>query len=111
MSVDVVVPGDRLLVGTGEVIPVDGRLLSSAVLDESALTGESLPVERVPGDAVRSGVVNAAGPVEMLATAAAAESTYSPPFTGIAKDPRGRPQGWSVRPSHHSLGAEHLGGR
>jgi P-type E1-E2 ATPase len=60
--VDVVVPGDRLLVGTGEVIPVDGRLVSSAVLDESALTGESLPVERVPGDVVRSGVVNAGGP-------------------------------------------------
>ena len=77
VSVDVVVPGDRLLVGTGEVIPVDGRLLSSAVLDESALTGESLPVERVPGDVVRSGVVNAGGPVELVATAAAAESTYA----------------------------------
>jgi cation transport ATPase len=77
VSVDLVVPGDRLLVGTGEVIPVDGRLLSSAVLDESALTGESLPVEGVPGDVVRSGVVNAGGPVELVATAAAAESTYA----------------------------------
>ena len=77
VPVDDVRPGDRLLVGTGEVIPVDGRLLTPAVLDESALTGESLPIERVPGDVVRSGVVNAAGPVEMLATAAAAESTYA----------------------------------
>jgi heavy metal translocating P-type ATPase len=77
VPVDVVVPGDRLLVGTGEVIPVDGRLVSSAVLDESALTGESLPVERVSGDVVRSGVVNAGGPVELVATAAAAESTYA----------------------------------
>src|SRR5512133_690892 len=77
VSVDIVVPGDRLLVGTGEVVPVDGRLLSSAVLDESALTGESLPVERVPGDVVRSGVVNAGGPIELVATAAAAESTYA----------------------------------
>ena len=77
VSIDEVMPGDRLLVGGGEVIPVDGRLLSSAVLDESALTGESLPVERVSGDAVRSGVVNAAGPVELVATTAAAESTYA----------------------------------
>ena len=59
------------------MIPVYGRLLSSAVLDESALTGESLPVERVPGEVVRSGVVNAGGPVELVATAAAEESTYA----------------------------------
>ncbi len=57
VDVDVgeVVRGDRLLVGTGEVVPVDGRLVSSAVLDESALTGEPLPIERPAGDDVRSG--------------------------------------------------------
>jgi heavy metal translocating P-type ATPase len=69
--------GDRLLVGTGEIVPVDGRLLSSAVLDESALTGEPLPVERITGDDVRSGVVNAGQPIDLLATAVAAESTYA----------------------------------
>ncbi len=77
VPVDEVVIGDRLLVGTGEVVPVDGRLLSSAVLDESALTGESLPVERITGDDVRSGVVNAGQPIDLLATAAAAQSTYA----------------------------------
>ena len=77
VSVDDVVPGDRLLVGTGEIVPVDGRLLSSADLDESALTGESLPVERIVGDDVRSGVVNAGQPIDLVATAAAAESTYA----------------------------------
>ena len=77
VPVDDVVPGDRLLVGTGQIIPVDGRLLSTAVMDESALTGEPLPVERLAGDAVRSGVVNAGPPIDMVATAAAAESTYA----------------------------------
>jgi heavy metal translocating P-type ATPase len=77
VPVDDVAVGDRLLVGTGEIVPVDGRLLSPAVLDESALTGEPLPVERITGDDVRSGVVNAGQPIEMLATATAAASTYA----------------------------------
>ena len=72
VPVDDVVIGDRLLVGTGEIVPVDGRLLSTAVLDESALTGEPLPVERITGDDVRSGVVNAGQPIDLLATAVAA---------------------------------------
>lgn len=77
VEVDDVDPGDHLLVGTGEVVAVDGRLLSAAVLDESALTGEPLPVERPEGDDVRSGVVNAGAPFTMMATAAAAASTYA----------------------------------
>lgn len=77
VPVDDVVPGDHLLVGTGEVVPVDGRLTSPAVLDESALTGEALPVERAVGDGVRSGVVNGGGPFDLVATASAAESTYA----------------------------------
>ncbi|HVU92934.1 MAG TPA: HAD-IC family P-type ATPase, partial [Jatrophihabitans sp.] len=72
-----VAAGDRLLVGTGELAPVDGRLLGPAVLDESSLTGEARPVERSAGDTVRSGVVNAGGAFELRATAAAAESTYA----------------------------------
>jgi len=71
-------PGDLLLVATGEVVPVDGSLVSSGtVLDESALTGESLPVERVTGDRVRSGVVNAGPPMDLRATTSAADSTYA----------------------------------
>ena len=77
VPVDAVVPGDRLLVPPGEIVPVDGRLLTSAVLDEAALTGEALPVERPVGQDVRSGVVNGGGPLELLATASAAESTYA----------------------------------
>jgi cation transport ATPase len=77
VPVDDVVVGDRILVGAGEVVPVDGRLLSAAVLDESALTGESLPVERIVGDDVRSGVVNAGDPLDLVAIARAAESTFA----------------------------------
>src|ERR1035437_9222199 len=72
-----VVVGDLLLVGTGEIVPVDGRLRSTAVLDESALTGEPLPVERLTGNDVRSGVVNAGKAINLVATALAAESTYA----------------------------------
>ena len=77
IPVDDVVVGDLLLVGTGEIVPVDGRLRSIAVLDESALTGEPLPVERLTGNDVRSGVVNAGKAINLVATALAAESTYA----------------------------------
>ena len=77
VPVDDVVPGDRLLVGTGQIVPVDGRLMSAATLDESALTGEALPVERLAGDDLRSGVVNSGPPIDFVATAAAAQSTYA----------------------------------
>ena len=53
--VDAVRRGDRLLVKPGAVIPVDGIASTHAVLDESALTGESRPVERPAGDPIRSG--------------------------------------------------------
>lgn len=77
VPVDQVARGDRLLVRTGDVVPVDGRLLQSSTLDESTLTGEPLPIERPAGDEVRSGVVNAGPPFDLLATATAADSTYA----------------------------------
>jgi heavy metal translocating P-type ATPase len=76
-SIDDVRPGDRLFVKTGEVVPVDGVLHGDAVLDESALTGESRPVERILGDQVRSGAVNAGAAFDLHAIATAAESTYA----------------------------------
>jgi heavy metal translocating P-type ATPase len=69
--------GDRLLVKQGGVIPVDGVASTHAVLDESALTGESRPVERAAGDPIRSGAVNAGGAFDLIATAAAEDSTYA----------------------------------
>ena len=75
--IEEVVPGDLLLVKTGEVVPVDGLMAGDGVLDESALTGESRPVERPHGDLVRSGAVNAGAAFDMRATASAEESTYA----------------------------------
>jgi heavy metal translocating P-type ATPase len=77
VSVEDVVRGDRLLVSTGALVPVDGRLLNDALVDEATLTGEPLPVERPVGDDVRSGVVNAGAPFDLIATAVAADSTYA----------------------------------
>ncbi len=70
-------PGDVLFVGRGEVVAVDGRVERGvAVLDESSLTGEAIPVERTAGSSVRSGVVNAGDAFELRATTTASESTY-----------------------------------
>ena len=77
VDVDLVAVGDHLVVGAGEVVPVDGRLLSQAVLDESALSGESMPVERGAGQDVRSGATNAGQMFELVTIAAAADSSYA----------------------------------
>ncbi len=78
IPLDDVAVGDLLVVGPGEVVPVDGRIEGAvAVLDESALTGEPLQVERAIGEPVRSGVVNAATAFELRATATADNSTYA----------------------------------
>lgn len=70
--------GDVLVVKPGEVIPADGIVsLGSATLDESALTGESKPVQLEVGTPVRSGGTNAGGPFELRVTASAEQSTYA----------------------------------
>jgi heavy metal translocating P-type ATPase len=73
-----VVPGDVLVVRPSELVPVDGELLSDeASMDESSLTGESLPVERGRGDLLLSGSVNGETAIRMRAAATADDSQYS----------------------------------
>ncbi len=61
--------GDRLRVAPGETIPVDGVILSGQTsIDQSVMTGESLPVDKGPGDQVSSGTVNQFGSFDMEAT-------------------------------------------
>jgi heavy metal translocating P-type ATPase len=70
--------GDKVLVRAGEVIPVDGVVTgANALIDESALTGEPMPVVRCAGEPARSGTLNVGETFEMRATATAGESTYA----------------------------------
>src|SRR5690606_25494032 len=77
VDLDQVRKDDRLLVGPGEVVPVDGIAEDAATLDESVVTGESQPVEHRAGDRLASGTVNAGVGFGMRAAGTAAESTYA----------------------------------
>ncbi len=78
VPVDDVVPGDVVVVRAGEVVPVDGLVVSDeAVVDESALTGEPLPVTVHRGGQVRSGSANGGSAFEVRALRPAAESAYA----------------------------------
>jgi cation transport ATPase len=74
---DAIRVGDLLLVRPGETIPADGTAEEAASLDESALTGEPLPVAALPGGALRSGAVNAGPAFRMRAARKAGASTYA----------------------------------
>ncbi len=78
VPIEALVPGDRVLVRRGEVVPVDGTVDGeTALLDQSALTGEAMPVPFVPGTAVMSGATNAGMAFDVIAIRPAAESTYA----------------------------------
>jgi P-type Cu+ transporter len=75
VALDQVQPGDRLRVRPGEKIPVDGTLLEGrSAVDESMVTGEPLPVEKVPGSRVTGGTVNGAGSFVMRAERVGADT-------------------------------------
>ncbi|MFQ2023803.1 heavy metal translocating P-type ATPase [Aeromonas veronii] len=78
VAIDEVLRGDRLRVLVGERVPVDGRIVSGASeLDESILTGESLPVPRSEGDKVLGGAINRSGVLEIEATTVGEDSSLS----------------------------------
>lgn len=78
VPVEQVAVGDGILVRAGEVIPVDGVIVSQiAVLDEAAVTGEPIPVNRKAGELARSGSLNAGETFELRASTTANESTYA----------------------------------
>jgi len=78
VPLDDVEPGDLLLIRQGDVAPVDGTVENSrAMVDQSALTGESMPVRLEHGQDVMSGSTNAGEPFDLRANRRAADSTYA----------------------------------
>ncbi|MDO5675337.1 MAG: heavy metal translocating P-type ATPase [bacterium] len=70
--------GDTLIVKAGERIPVDGEVVAgSAFVDQSALTGESIPVEKKPGDKLTSATINTSGHLQMRATRVGDDTTLA----------------------------------
>ena len=73
-----VVTGDVLIVKSGASVPVDGKIIEgSGAVDESAITGESLPVDKAVGDRVTGGTLNQSGYFKMEATAVGANTTLA----------------------------------
>lgn len=78
ITVEEVVTGDVLIVKSGASVPVDGKIIEgSGALDESALTGESLPVDKTIGDKVIGGTINRSGYFKMEATAIGADTALA----------------------------------
>lgn len=68
----------EIFIRKGEVIPLDGELVSeTAYIDEASLTGEAFPVEKIKGDSLRSGTVNTSNPIVVKVTREEKNSTYT----------------------------------
>jgi heavy metal translocating P-type ATPase len=76
VALEEVAVGDLLLIRSGERVAVDGEVMTgTASVNQSAITGESLPVEKQPGDTVFAGTLNEVGTVEVRATKVGQETT------------------------------------
>lgn len=77
VPIETVAIGDSILIRPGETVPVDGMITDgNTSVDESALTGESIPIEKHPGTHVMSGSVNLSGIIEIKASAESKNSRY-----------------------------------
>jgi Cu+-exporting ATPase len=91
VSLDHVHVGDRLRVRPGEKVPVDGVIIDgSSAIDESMVTGESIPVEKVSGDGVIGGTVNGRGSFVMRAERVGSETLLSQIVQMVAEAQRSR---------------------
>lgn len=78
LPVEAVAPGETLVVRPGERVPVDGRVVAGrSAVDESMLTGESLPVEKSAGDGVIGGTINGTGSFRYAATTLGSDSVLA----------------------------------
>ena len=78
IAIDDVIHGDIIIVRPGEKVPVDGKIIKgSSAVDESMITGESLPIEKHIGDTVIGGTVNKTGSFEFEATKVGSETALA----------------------------------
>ncbi|MGB2850998.1 MAG: heavy metal translocating P-type ATPase [Solirubrobacterales bacterium] len=78
IDAELIEPGDRLMIRSGEVIPADCLITEGTTsIDESAVTGESLPASAAKGSALRSGTLNLGHSIDVVAERSAADSTYA----------------------------------
>jgi Cu+-exporting ATPase len=91
VPLDALRAGDRLRVRPGERIPADGTILEGASsVDESMLTGEPIPAEKGPGDAVRTGTINATGAFLMRADRVGSETLLAQIVRSVVSAQRSR---------------------
>ena len=91
VGLDQVMVGDRLRVRPGEKVPVDGELVEgAAAVDESLVTGESMPVDKAPGDKVVAGAMNRTGGFVMRAEQVGADTLLSRIVQMVAQAQRSR---------------------
>ena len=91
VPLDDVRPGDRLRVRPGEAVPVDGTVLEgNSAIDESMMTGESMPVKKAPRDKVIGGTLNGTGSLVMLAERVGAETVLARIVQMVADAQRSR---------------------
>ncbi len=91
VPLDTVAPGDLLRVRPGEKVPVDGRVEQGAsAVDESMLTGEPIPVEKRPGDAVTGGTLNGSGALAVRARKVGAETVLARIVAHVVEAQRSR---------------------
>ena len=91
IPLDAVRPGDRLRVRPGESVPVDGVVTEGrSTVDESMITGEPLPVEKGPGDALTGGTLNGSGSLVMRAERVGPETMLARIVALVAKAQRSR---------------------
>jgi Cu+-exporting ATPase len=91
VTLDLIRPGERLRVRPGEKVPVDGEVLEGRVsIDESMVTGESMPVTKAPGDKVVGGSINKTGSFVMRAEKVGAETLLAQIVQMVASAQRSR---------------------
>jgi Cu+-exporting ATPase len=104
VPLDEVKQGDRLRVRPGDSVPVDGKVIEGRTsIDESMITGEPVPVEKTPGDAVTGGTLNRNGTLVITAERVGSETMLSRIVEMVAKAQRSRApiQGLADRVSYY----------